>query len=344
MHTYTARTPVDLLALVPYVIGFHPEDSVVLLTFGGRGSGGDPSSFHARVDLPVVEAEQRSVAAMLREVVARHEVQSVAVLIYSDDVAASALFGSLISAGLDRDGVQIVDVLRIDSDRFHVAEDPEDPGIGYDLRSHPFTAQGVLEGRVVHENRTALRDSLIGTDAEDAQAVSDAATAFVDTFSVLRTSGQSLGEALAGQAGWLQEQIALHLADFETMRKPISSQEAARLLVLVSFEALREVAWAPMTRSTAAQHVELWRALVRRAPADLRAGASGVLAFAAWLAGDGALAWCALDRCLEAEPDDPLAQYVAALVESATPPSVWAPVPDHSLRIFTAFGAGYQRS
>ena len=42
----------------------------------------------------------------------------------------------------------------------------------------------------------------------------------------------------------------------------------------------------------------------------------GLLAFASWLAGDGALACCALDRCFGADPEDQLAQHVLFLLES----------------------------
>ena len=44
--TLTARGPADLLAAVPVVLGFHPHDSLVMLTFGAE------RTFHARVDLP----------------------------------------------------------------------------------------------------------------------------------------------------------------------------------------------------------------------------------------------------------------------------------------------------
>ena len=44
--TLTARTPEDVLAVVPVVLGFEPTESMVMLTFGS-----DPP-FHARVDLP----------------------------------------------------------------------------------------------------------------------------------------------------------------------------------------------------------------------------------------------------------------------------------------------------
>ena len=46
-----ARTPEDVLAVVPIVLGFVPEESVVMLTFGAE------RTFHARVDLPDHESE-----------------------------------------------------------------------------------------------------------------------------------------------------------------------------------------------------------------------------------------------------------------------------------------------
>ena len=42
----TFRTPEDVLAAVPVLLGFEPSDSVVMMTFGGR------ETFHARIDMP----------------------------------------------------------------------------------------------------------------------------------------------------------------------------------------------------------------------------------------------------------------------------------------------------
>ena len=46
-RTLRAKNPEDLLAMVPQVLGFHPEESLVLLTLGEA-----TDRFHARVDLP----------------------------------------------------------------------------------------------------------------------------------------------------------------------------------------------------------------------------------------------------------------------------------------------------
>lgn len=333
MDPFIARSPVDLLAVVPFAIGFHPEESVVLLAFGppipGRPSRiGD--SFHARIDLPRVEAQQREVARLLREVVRRHRVGSVGLVLYTDDVAAALLFADLLVPDLISDGVVVVDVIRVAQDRFYGVGDPEDPGTPFDLRAHPFTAEQVLDGRVVLENRAALMDSLVGTDEEDGAEVSAVASGFVDQLLAAGHSHGRLGELLVEEARWVQRRIRGYLRS----PRPLSARVAGRLLVLVSFDALREVAWAEMSRADAHLHVELWRDLTRRAPADLRTGVGGLLAFASWLVGDGALACCALERCFGEDPADTLAKHVLALIESATPPSVWAPIPQSTLRVF----------
>jgi hypothetical protein len=62
---------------------------------------------------------------------------------------------------------------------------------------------------------------------------------------------------------------------------------------------------------------------VRSAPTDLVAPVASVLAFLAWLAGDGALAWCALERAAEGDPPCSLADTVARALEQALPPALW---------------------
>ncbi|RNL79644.1 DUF4192 domain-containing protein [Nocardioides marmorisolisilvae] len=334
MHPFIAQSPVDLLAVVPIAIGFHPEDSVVLLAFDAQMPGAPArrgETFHARVDLPRTDEHRDEVAQLLINVVRRHRVGMVGLLVYTEDIAESVLFADLFVPQLVAAGVVVVDVLRVGPDRFYALGDPSDPGVPYDLSSHPFTARQVLSGRVVHQNRAALMDSLIGEDEADSEALGRVADTYVDELLASGHTHGRLGELLRGEARWLQRRIRSYLRS----PRPLAPLVAGRVLVLVAFDALREVAWAEMTRGQAHLHVELWRDLTRRAPADLRSGAGGLLAFAAWLAGDGALACCALDRCFGTDPEDRMARQVVALLESATPPTVWAPIPQSALRVFT---------
>jgi hypothetical protein len=98
----------------------------------------------------------------------------------------------------------------------------------------------------------------------------------------------------------------------------------ARLLAAVGRPGPRAAVQALVTRAGAPAHVGFWTDVVRRAPDDLLATPAALLAFAAWLAGHGALAWCAVDRCRAVQPDHVLGARVAGLLEDAVAPHEWA--------------------
>src|SRR5205085_12064003 len=76
---------------------------------------------------------------------------------------------------------------------------------------------------------------------------------------------------------------------------------AARLLRAFEDDTCRDELLGGLDPSAAERLVPVLSALVRAAPGDVVSPVASVLAFAAWLAGDGALAWCALDRAAEGE-------------------------------------------
>jgi len=323
--TFVARTPTDLVAVVPAVLGFHPQDSVVLLTFGLPGG-----AFHARVDLPVGTAEQEAVADVLVDAVVANRVRRAAVLLYTDDVEvaheqALVLVGRL----LDRD-VDVIEVLRVDDGHWHPVPGDGTRGTAYELETHPFTAQRVYEGQVVRRDREELADSLVGTDEDDAVEVALAAIRYADLVATSQEASDSAHGFLRTEARWLQGRLRARLDD----RRQLDPGDAGRLLVLASLVPTRDVAWAEINRANSATHVDLWCELVRRSPRDLLPGPSSLLAFAAWQHGDGALAWCAIDRCLEVDPDYSMAHCVAEVLTRAVPPTVWEQIREDELPVF----------
>jgi hypothetical protein len=320
--SFTAREPVDLIAVVPFLLGFHPQDSVVLLTFGAA------ETFHARVDLPAEPDEQAEVVDMLAEVLSRHRVRRAALLLYTEDAWVAATFHDAAVARLVADGVELVDVLRVGRDRFHDAGDVDHPGTPYDVRTHRFTAEQVLEGTVVHHNRAELAATLDPVDPADARAVAEEAQRVAA--GLFGPTGRERDD-LAPQARWVQQVIRRHVG----AGTPLTVPDAARLVLLVALVEVRDVAWAEMSRPGAHAHVELWRDLVRRCPRDLLPATASLLAFAAWLSGHGALAWCALDRCAEVDPEYSMADCISGLLEGAVPPSTWVPIPETDLPVFS---------
>lgn len=314
----------DLLAIAPYVLGFHPEDSVVVLSFDGAAGGGP--GFHARVDLPMDRDDQRAVADVLTGAVTRNGARIAAVLVYSDDMGAAWSQCELLVARLLELGVEVIDAIRVESDRFYAALSDDLDGTPYDLSSHPLTARLVYDGRVAHASREELAASLVTSEE---RAVAAVQAALADEPELL-AAGQP-GPAASAQARWMQRRVRRHLHSRPS--RPWSDRDAARVLALVQHVALRDVAWAEMHRGNAAAHVELWRELLRRCPPAWLPAPAALLAFAAWLNGDGALAWCALDECVAVDPDYSLAQRIADLLIAAVPPTRWRQLSDAELPV-----------
>lgn len=297
--TLTARCTDDLLAMAPVVLGFAPTDSVVLLTFGAD------RPFHARVDLPDEPAHDAGIVEMLLAPARHHRVRGAALLTYagSGRAADARRVGGRLVRALRRAGIEVVDAVRADGERWFALFDPVDPGVPYDLTGHRFTAQAVLDGRPLRRDR----DELVATLRP---------TAGVDAVDALLGSVRRLDLAEVRSA------VETHLAGGR-----LPDDVLAAVLLSIADPAVRDAAWTGIRRRTALQHVRLWTDAVRRAPEPVRGSAAAVLALAAWAAGDGALAWCAVDRCRAVDPANTLADLVADGLQRAVPPDVLDTLP-----------------
>lgn len=347
-RTFTAKNPVDLLAMVPYVLGFHPEDSIVLLTVGDA-----EHTFHARLDIPDDRGEMRAAAEHLASIALRNGVRLVALLVYCDDVTVSVAVHDALEAVLSAAGVEVAVALRADGSRWYSLTCCAGPcraeswretaskscalgeGTPYDLRAHPLTAQKVVDGEVTLSSRRELEHSLVATDLAEVDAVEQAVEDAMGRFRLV--SPRSVEDGLdATRAHLVQEGrwVRRRVCRFLRERRRLDAADVGRLLVAIIAVEVRDVAWAEMTRENARRHVELWRDVVRRTPHDLLAAPAALLAFAAWLDGDGALAWCAVERCQQAEPDYSLARLLSQALTSGLNPSTWRPLDRSVLTLF----------
>ena len=300
----TARTPEDLLAVVPIALGFEPEESLVMITLGG-----DPS-FHARVDLPATAADLDAVVASLVAPARRHRVPRAVLVAYSHRGRAADRALLATRRALERSGTEVVDGVRSDGRRWYAVprrSGVPEHGVPYDLSGHRFAAEAVVDGRVLHRSRAALAASV----AADPAAVARVVTALAEP-------AEERPAALV-EGSWARELVVRHTSEGTRPDDP----EVARLLRGMLDVRVRDAAWSPLCRAVARDHVDLWSDVVRRTPGPLLPAPATLLAFSAWQAGDGALAWCALDRCEEADPAYSLAGLVAHLLSEAVPPSTW---------------------
>jgi len=295
----SARTPDDLAAFVPLALGFVPERSVVMVSVGA------PGAMNARVTLPHDPDDVDDLVEALLRPARLNQVSEVVVLVYDDDTTVADEAAWSIHEEFTAAGIRVHEVLRV-HDQHWYAVLPGAPlaayqGVPFSLDSHRFTAQGVLEGRVTHPSREALR-ATIATDDRAASLLAP-----------------TLDAAAELPAGALCALVRGHLE----LGTRFSGAELAAVSVSLRTGQLRDEAWVWLGREQARAAVELWSDAVRRLPATHVAGAAAVLGFCAWLVGDGALAWCAVDRCQEVEPTHSLAGLVAQLLDSATSPAQW---------------------
>ena len=147
----TTRTPEDVLAAVPVVLGFEPLESVVMLTFGGV------ETFHARVDLPPPPEADEAVVQLL-EPALQHRVTRVVFVVYADDGPAARAVLRRLRRAFGRAGIDVVEALRAHDGRWFAPGRPGAPaaGVPYDVVGHLFRAQAVVDGIVVHGSRAEL--------------------------------------------------------------------------------------------------------------------------------------------------------------------------------------------
>jgi hypothetical protein len=229
-------------------------------------------------------------------------------VLYAVDATLARSCARALVRAFTRRGVAVVDVLRSDGRCWFVVPlDPtgsESVGTPYDVTGHLFTAQSVAAGRVTRSSRDELATSV----APDPPAVA-----------AVEASARKLEQDAPPDLAWVRATVDQWGAGVD----PPDPATAGRLLVALRDRAARDAVLDAVDRERADQRLPLWSSLVRAAPNDLLAPVASVLAFHAWLAGDGALAWCALERAAEGEPPCSLADVVAAALEQALPPSLW---------------------
>ena len=326
-----ARDPEDLLAVVPYRLGFHPRQSLVALALHGprRRFG-----FTARVDLPPL-ANVPDVARYLVEVLRHHDADEVLLIAYAYSDAIAGPLVHTLRQWLERAGVGLVDAYRSDDRRWFCytcakACCPVE-GTPYDLSDHPLAAEHVLRGQVALPDREALRAQVAPVSGQRLAAMQRAFAHVESELAAKVGSGGADRVALvrSGMA-WVRDFVQDWLAD----PRALTDREIAELAVRVSAVPARDIAWSMMSRPTASRHLELWQQALCRVVPPYEPAVACLAAFAAWLHGSGALAWCAVERALEADPGYSWAELIVQSLEQAVSPSVWQPVPLEDIERF----------
>ncbi|WP_026927140.1 DUF4192 domain-containing protein [Granulicoccus phenolivorans] len=320
-ETVRVGSPTDILGLVPYLLNFPPRESlVVVLMSGGR------LRLTMRVDLAEVAGAQ----TQLREVIARHDLETAVLIGYSASrpEAEQALWDTVEAVeGL----VAIADVIYTDDRRWWslICEGECCPpeGTPYAVAETSGAAQAVLAGLTT----VSSRDELVGWADGPDEATRAALRAAYDP---VLEDWYDLGR-IEAKVDLVQELVRTHLASGSLL-----STEEAILLALLVYEApVRDAVLLGFDRETADKQVALWRQVVAVALEPFDVPVLGLLGIAAWLSGNGALQSACLERAEGLNPHAGLVSILRSIRRLTAPPEMWehwradlaAPGPDRSV-------------
>lgn len=363
--TLSVHSPADLIAAVPYLLGFHPADSLVVVALRGTAV-----AFAARYDLPgnaepppdagplpdagpppdpgpprAVEADEAravdaepSAAAVARQVarvVCRQGVEAAIILGYGPAMPVTAGVQALATA-LRAEHITVLDELRVTAGRFwsyRCREAACCPPEG--TACHPagsvVAAAATFAGQVALPDRAALVTRLAPVEGAARTAMRAATTIAERRRHALISSGgpaDPVGRRALRRAGdaAVREAVRRHRAG-----GALADEEVAWLGVVLTHLPVRDRAWS----LTDAQdwYVSLWTELVRRVEPAYVPAPGCLLAFAAWCAGQGALASVALDRVRRQDPGYPMGILLDEVLQHGLPPSALSRSPGGSTRL-----------
>ncbi|GAA2653580.1 DUF4192 domain-containing protein [Nonomuraea recticatena] len=302
--TMQLSDPADFLAAVPYLLGFHPSNSVVAMAFD---DGPTRLIGVLRFDLPERSPDLVSLVIQLRGMLARNGCRRVLLIGYGP--------GALVTPVVDGvtgtlDGIGLMDALRVEDGRYwsYTCPDPEccpPEGMPYAITESAVAVGAVLAGLVARPDRETFVRTLApisGTDREEITAATRQACAHARD--LLGTANGSY---------WYQEGLDRVTEAFEAER--LTADQVAWLGVLLTGLFVRDGAMTFIGRYDDDTHIRIWSDLARRVDPAFAAAPAALLAFVAYRSGNGTLAQIAVERSLGADSEYRLALLIRCAVE-----------------------------
>jgi hypothetical protein len=321
MPTMRVRAPAEILAVVPYVLGFHPADSIVLIGLRGRRM-----AFNLRGDLPAEGTPQADVVELAQHYAAiflRQRLDGALLVGYGPAERVTALVVAvrdiLLAAGVD-----VPDALRVTDGRYwsYLCDNVEccpPGGTPFEVKTSAVAAQATLAGIVAMPDRESVVRGLDPPDGAALAAIEQATDRAEERFTALfaRDDGTAAllraGERAIGQA-----------CDRYGAGARLTDDEVAWLTVLLGLIPVRDVAWQRVDTAGHAGrsvHERLWTDVLRRCDPTLAGPPGTLLSYTLWRDGDGLRAGIAVDRALAADPDYAAAKLMLEVLSRGVPPS-----------------------
>ncbi|MFJ2032740.1 DUF4192 domain-containing protein [Streptosporangium sp. NPDC087985] len=310
----------DVLGAVPYLAGFHPAESLVLIGLKGRPPRGR-LHLTVRWDLPLTASGLGQIITLLR----KERVGQVIVIGYGP--------GPLVTPAVDvavvllrQGGVTLVDVLRVENGRYwsYICSRPDccpADGTPYEQGASAIAAEATVHGLVALPDRETLERSLDPFDGAARLAMRQATARVTEELRGRLAGCEDLGgfatEFVADGVARVRAAIATYAAG-----ERLDDDQAVRLGLDLAVIRIRDEAWALAANAANDVHRRLWQDLTRRLEPRFVPPAASLLGVVAWCAGDSALAGIALIRACEIDPGYSMAKLLMHALHHLLPPQV----------------------
>jgi len=321
-------SPAALLAVIPHLLGFMPEASVVVI---GLTPPRDRVRVTLRYDLPdPPEADLvADIAGHAVGVISSQQLSAAIAVGYGPEPLVTRVAGALRDAA-QRAGIDLHDVLRVQDGRYwsyRCGDETCCPAAGtpFDAAAHPVAADMAGAGKQVLAGRAAVaaRVAPIGGIAAESmrQATRRAEQHVARLLAKVRKSAR-IGAARRMIAAEGLAAAGQMIARYRGGGRFTSDYEIAQITVALRDPRVRDDAWARMDPAHSGEHLRLWIDVTRRAQPRYVAAPAALLAFVAWQVGDGALANVALDRALADDPRYSMALLLRQVIGAGAPPAL----------------------
>jgi hypothetical protein len=319
------RSPADIVDAVPYLVGFEPHESLVVLSLRGPRSR---LGLTARIDLPGVKSAT-ACARNFVDYLKRDSAARAIIVLYppSDGVLYPSVrpLAAALTKHLTRARIEVSELLCVCDGRWWSMQcadaeccPPSGTLIVRDATSELAVAMTV-EGRVVLGSREELAAMLDPVGGVAAAAMAYAMARVQDEFAARVFAGHK-SEVVAESLALFRSAVDARTADSVG---ELTSDEAARLIVSLELWGVRDeiMTWFDGDRGDANRSLLL--ELVRRSVLPGDASALTVLAWVCYLRGEGVLAGIAVDRARTADPEYSLAELLDQVLSGAVNPSIF---------------------
>jgi hypothetical protein len=313
---FELNRPGALIAALPAVLGFVPENSLVLVSLGSGELGSV-----MRVDLSEELVDR---VGNLAEVAAAAEPEAaIAVIVDADGAHCPRcneeyrhLCATLTEALSEHDialwAAHVVDRVALGG-RWHCVDGCGSSGMIDDPSASPLAVAAVLDGRRLYPRRADLQ-AVIAVD--DPVHSTDLAVAVRQ-----RAAAREVAHR-ADPAGCSRRDVqnAMTAAARVAGGQSLSDAELAGLGCALSDVQVRDTLYALAVGENAGQAESLWAVLARTLPPPWRVEALVLLAFSAYARGDGPLAGVSLEAALRCDPDHRMASMLDTALQSGLRP------------------------